>query len=159
MKTFKDNTGHEWSLAITVGVVRRIKDKVDLLKLVENKFAGLDELLKDPFALVGLLYLLLEPQVKEQGLNEDTFPDRFGGEELYAGTQAFMSEYADFFPNPKIRDSLKSMFQKALSASQIIAEEIETEVNKVTPEQLVESLKSQLGNTQASLESTPTITP
>jgi len=160
MKTFKDNKNQDWNIDITFGAVRRVKSvcNIDLLTLIEGgKFDKLDALLKDPFAMLGLIYTLVKDQRKE--VTEDQFPDLIGGDELVAAVDAFMEEYVNFFPQPTIRESLRKMVGKSKEAMKAISAELEGEIDKVEVKTLVENLKKQSGVLQESSVSTQTPTP
>ena len=62
MRTFTDNTGRAWTIAINVDAIKRVKSvaKVDLLEAVEGKL--LERLVGDPILLCDVVYALCKPQ-------------------------------------------------------------------------------------------------
>jgi len=98
MKMFKDRLGREWTVELTVASMRRVKDlaQVDLLKIGSGK---VDSLTNDPYKIVEVIGVLVNPQIKERGLSMDVFLEGLSGESLDAASQALLDEVIDFFPS------------------------------------------------------------
>jgi hypothetical protein len=99
MHTFKDNAGREWTLALNVTAVRRIRDlaKVDLLDFSEGRiFARLAD---DPVLLADALYAALKPDADAKGVSDEEFGRALAGDAIEAATGALLEELADFFPS------------------------------------------------------------
>ena len=62
MKSFTDNAGRKWRVAVTVDTIKRVKAlrDVDLLEAVEGKL--LDRLIGDPVLLCDILFIVCKPQ-------------------------------------------------------------------------------------------------
>ena len=105
MNQFVDNTGAAWSLSITLGAARRVKNKigVDLLDPASKSSVGGVELpvsqrlLYDDLFLTDVVCSLLEPQFKERGVDKDAFLDRIDGSTLKRIDAVFWEEYRAFF--------------------------------------------------------------
>ena len=101
MNQFVDNTGAAWSLTITLGAARRVKQKlgVDLLDPASksNELPVSQRLLYDDLFLTDVIAALLEPQFKERGIDKDAFFERIDGATLKRVDAAFWEEYRAFF--------------------------------------------------------------
>ena len=67
MKTFKDNAGRTWTVAINVDAVKRVRAmlEIDLLEAVEGKL--IQRLRDDPILLCDVLYVICKnPKHKQR---------------------------------------------------------------------------------------------
>jgi len=121
MREFQDLRGQSWTLELTVGTVKRIRDltKVNLLDLRGGKL--FEELAEDPLRVCEVLYAACKPQCVQRGLEQDGFLELFGGDGIAAATEAFLEELIDFFP-PRIRTALR----KAIEQARRVQEKMET---------------------------------
>ena len=69
MHSFADTTGRQWTIAVNVASIKRVRDlaQVDLLKIVENKCELLARLYDDPILLVDVLYCVVKPDADAAG--------------------------------------------------------------------------------------------
>lgn len=98
MKTFTDNTGRTWTIAINIGEVKRVKDllAVDLLEAVNGKLV--QELIDDPVLLCDLVYCLCKNQADAAGISDEQFGCAMAGDAIDLATTALLEELVDFFP-------------------------------------------------------------
>lgn len=165
--TFKDTEGAVWTLKLNYGVATRVKDicGINLLDLIKSddkgkvSFDAFGNLLQDPFALLGVLFVMVEVEAKARNITEETFPDRFDGDTMFAAVDAFTQEYVDFFPNPTIRENLRVVFKTSKEAAEILQREATEKVKSLTADQMVSGLKKLYGIVPESSESIPTPTP
>ena len=110
MKTFTDNTGRAWTIAINVDAVKRVKAlaKVDLLEAVEGKL--IERLVSDPVLLCDVVYCLCKPQADQLAVSDEDFGRAMAGDAIELATTALLEELVDFFPLGKRR-----LLQKALA--------------------------------------------
>lgn len=103
MKTFKDNAGRVWTLAVNIDAVKRVRSslKVDLLDAARGGL--LERLSDDPVLLCDVLYVLVKPEADALKISDEDFGRSLAGETIDAATAAFLEELADFFPAPKRR--------------------------------------------------------
>ena len=96
MKVFRDALGREWSFALNVGAMKRVRDLVgiDLLQTAE----ALEKIMDDPVALGQILFCLCKKQAEERGISEEQFLEGLVGEALDSALDNFMKEWVDFFP-------------------------------------------------------------
>lgn len=115
MKTFKDDSGRQWSLAVNVTSIKRVRDlcKVDLLTIVEGKL--IDQLLRDPFTLVNVVYVLCKPQADERGISDEQFGEAMAGDAMEGATTALLEDLSHFF-RPGQRAALRAALAKVSEA-------------------------------------------
>ncbi|TWT56503.1 hypothetical protein [Allorhodopirellula solitaria] len=95
MQTFKDNQGQTWTIALTLGKVRKIREKLGLDLLKPLHHAQILDSLTDQLAFV---FLLCEEQAKEHSISIDDFEDRLAGDSVAQDASiAFLEECAFFF--------------------------------------------------------------
>lgn len=153
MKTFKDNANRTWTLCIHVTAVKRCRALVDidLYKLIESGFEGLNALLSDPISLVDVLYVLCMDDCKAQGVSDEDFGRGMAGDAIRHAGEAFVEELINFSPEPHLRAGLGRAIEKVRRAQNQIGRHLEAEVDRINVDLLVrESMKSS-GDTLASL--------
>ena len=95
MQSFKDNEGHSWNIALTLGKVRQLREKLGLELLNKEHHWQVMNSETDRLAFV---FLLVEDQAKEIGLDADTFEERLYGDGIADGASiAFLRELQSFF--------------------------------------------------------------
>ena len=110
MKTFRDNAGRSWNLALNVYAVKKVRDVlgVDLLDLggdsaTRDKPGLLFRLIADPVLLVDVLYVVCRDQADGASVTDEQFGRAMGGDAIDAATKVFLEELADFTPSPRDR--------------------------------------------------------
>lgn len=96
MGTFKDTSGREWTITLTVGALKRIRSiaGLDLMPL----FGGQDKqeseavrtLLLDPLRMADVVYAALKPQLDEAQIGDEAFGELLAGPVLADATQSFL---------------------------------------------------------------------
>ena len=100
MQLFKDDQGHEWTIAITVGAIKRVKallPGIDLAKPDEGKPPLIGRLPIDPVLLCDVIYCLVKPAADAANITDEQFGEAMGGDALAHAAAAFWEEYKDFF--------------------------------------------------------------
>jgi len=99
MKTFTDNAGRTWTIAITLGSALAVKGKlgIDLLQPEAGDPPLLTRLGTDELLLGEVLCALLEQQFEAHKVDEADVRAAFDGRTLLAAQQAFYEELIDFF--------------------------------------------------------------
>lgn len=124
MKTFKDNAGRSWTLAINVDAIKRVRSLVDvnLLDALEGKL--IERLANDPVLLCDVLFALVKPDADTQQVSDSDFGKALGGDAIENATTALMEELVDFFPQGRRRvlgkalTKLKTFESKALQLAE-----------------------------------------
>lgn len=99
MKTFTDNAGKVWTLALTIDSAKRVKSLmgVNLLEPEAGEPPLLTRLGTDEILLCDVLYCLIKPQADALGVTDEMFGQALGGEAILAAQNAFYDEIVDFF--------------------------------------------------------------
>ena len=110
MRTFKDNADHEWTVAVNVTSVSRVKDLlgVDLLALGEQSVKAEDQLIcrliSDPVLLCNVIYCIVKPDADKAGISDEEFGRAMAGDAIDHATKALLEEIVNFFPNRRHRE-------------------------------------------------------
>lgn len=106
MKAFKDTAGREWTISVTVGLIRRIKAslQIDLLDpygeddsdASHAKPDAITRMVQSKTMLLECVALALEDQFASQGTTADDVCESFDGSVLRAARSAFLDDYEDF---------------------------------------------------------------
>lgn len=103
MKTFKDNAGRSWTVAVNVAAIKRVKGLLDvnLMEAVEGDL--LEKLSTDPVLLCDVVYAICKPEADTQGVTDEQFGQAMAGDAIQHATTALLEELIDFFPLAKRR--------------------------------------------------------
>lgn len=120
MKSFTDNTGRAWMLAVTVGTIKRVRALcgVDLANIItleagkQPKVDLLERLASDPVLLVDVLYAVCKPEADTRNISDEEFGRAMAGDAIELATAALLDEVIDFFPEAK-----RQVFRKILNAT------------------------------------------
>ena len=109
MAAFRDNAGREWTLAINVGVIQRVRDRlgVDLLEAAEADL--LARFARDAVLLVNALRCLVEPEARQRGVSDEEFGAAMTGGAIDEATDTLVAGLLDFFPRPQRAKALGKM--------------------------------------------------
>lgn len=110
MKIFKDVNGKEWTISITVGTIKRVKDlmNVNLIDAVSTDL--IDKMKSDPVFLCDILFAICKPQADKDGVSDVEFGEGLVGDAISDATTALIGDLVDFFPQ-----SQRTILQKALA--------------------------------------------
>ena len=103
MGRFKDKTGREWDLSITIGAVHRVRSATDKRIDLLTPTAKVDgrplfELISDDLVECWqVLWLLVEPQAKERAITADQFGEDMAADCMVNAQDLLIREWADFF--------------------------------------------------------------
>ena len=133
MRTFKDNAGRTWCVALNVHQMKRIRAKagIDLVNVIAldpkgNLDAGLVErIAADPCLLVDILWVCVEDEAKAAGVTDEDFGRSLAGDSIEAATAALLDELVDFFPGTK-----RLFLRKAVGLSRKFAGEMAEALEK-----------------------------
>jgi len=110
MRTFKDNAGRSWTVAVNVDAVKRVRDLLgeDLLDVKQI----LERLLIDPILLCDVVYCVCKPQADAEEISDEEFARAMAGDVIAEAKRALLEDLVDFFPHPKDRENLKAALAK-----------------------------------------------
>jgi len=162
MRTFKDNKGRTWEIALNVWQMKRLRDTlgIDLVNVIGTSADGsvkvdlIDRIANDPVLLVDILWVLCEGQAKSAGATDEDFGCSLAGDAIEEATRAFLDELVDFFPGAR-----RLFLKKAVGLARRWSDETARTLKEAleSPE-LEERLKKELQSASASrgsAESTP----
>jgi hypothetical protein len=120
---FKDSTGHEWRLALSIGLARQIKNElgVDFGRIEDGRVFA--ELGADPYTLAQVLWLFVESQATAAGVTPETFAESLDGDALERATEAVLGAVVLFTP-PRMRGPLKDLIAATKAAQDAGAEQL-----------------------------------
>ena len=109
MRTFKDNKGRTWEIALNVWQMKRLRDTlgIDLVNVIGTSADGsvrvdtIDRIASDPCLLVDILWVVCERQAKDAGVADEDFGASLAGDSIEEATRAFLDELVDFFPGAR----------------------------------------------------------
>jgi hypothetical protein len=125
MKTFVDNAGRTWTVAVNVDAIKRVRDlaTVNLLEVIEGKL--LERLIGDPVLLCDVIYSVCKPEADAKNIKDEDFGRAMAGDAIDGATTALLEELVDFFPQGRRRvlakalTKLRKLETAALSAVEI----------------------------------------
>lgn len=106
MKTFTDNAGRTWTIAINVDAIKRVRGLLDvnLLEVVEGTL--IERLVRDPVLLCDVVYAVCKPEADSQGVSDEEFGRAMAGDAIEHATKALLEELVGFSPSPRDRQNL-----------------------------------------------------
>ena len=111
MKTFTDAAGRDWSFAITINTVKRVRTKCDIDLVADDLGETLQRLGSDPVVLCDVIYTLCEDQIEKAGVSPEQFGEGLAGDAIDSATEAFLEALVEFSPKKK-RAILRGVLQK-----------------------------------------------
>lgn len=157
MRKFTDDQGREWKIALSYGVLQKIKEELGIDLLDIRNSAAAQRLQFDLPAFLNLLYFACD--AKAQGVDEQSFWDGFRGDVFDAAYSAFQDEYTDFFPKAQrslMKTALGKTAQTVAMGMQAAQEEIESpETSEALQRKMSDLRTSMRGHIAAALKESP----
>ncbi len=157
MKTFKDNAGRTWTIAVNVDAVKRVRDLLneDLLD-VENV---LKRLMVDPILLCDVIYCVCKPQADAEQIADVQFAQAMAGDAIAHAKTALVEEIVNFSPDPRDRENLGLAVEKFNAMADRARELIKAKLQSKALSREIEAALSAVGvsftNSPESSVSTP----
>jgi hypothetical protein len=157
LKTFRDNAGRTWTVAVTVASIKRVRAMagVDLYGLVDDGFKGLAELLADPIRLVDVLYVLCQAEAEKAGVTDEQFGEAMAGDSIDLATTAFLESFTEFFPAPKVRAGIARLIEASGPVRDRMLDEMNRRLDAIDPASEASRLIASSGDWPESPESIP----
>jgi hypothetical protein len=161
MRTFNDNAGRTWTIAINVAAIKRVRGllNVDLYKLVDDGFKPLGELVADPVRLADVLYCLCKDEADARHVSDEDFGRALYGDAITLAADAFVEELIDFFPDARTRASLTKVLAAGRKVRDRLLAHAETVIGQLDPEAEAQKLIASFGSSPVSSGSTPAHSP
>lgn len=166
MRTFTDNAGRTWTIAVNVAAIARVRTmaNVDLLCLESGNPTGnsiklLDRLESDPVLLCNVLYALCHAEAVAREVSDEEFGRAMAGDAIAQATAAFVAEWVDFSPSQSWRAVLRELLAKRTATQALALTELQALVEGLEPAQVLSELRvasnAVSGSAPESSESTP----
>jgi hypothetical protein len=151
MKTFTDNAGRTWTIAVNVDAIKRVRDlvQVNLLEVIEGKL--IERLVSDPILLCDVNYSLCKLEADAKSISYVDFGRAMAGDAIDAATTALLEDLVDFFPQARRKVLAKAM-GKLRMLEQMVTRRAETRLD--SPQ-----LEAELLRQLEALEETPPTPP
>ena len=145
MKTFKDNAGRDWTIAVNVASIKRLRDtlEVDLMGVIEGDL--LQRLYADPVLLVDVVYVLCKPRADELDVTDEQFGQAMGGDAIELATAALVDEIIDFFPNRRDRERARKVLAKFTTAMERAQDALDLRVDSPRLQRELDSIVESVG--------------
>ena len=159
MKTFTDNAGRTWTIAINVDAIKRVKGLLDvnLLEVVEGTL--IERLIRDPVLLCDVVYVVCKPEADEKHVSDEDFGRAMAGDAIEHATRALLEELVGFSPSPRDRANLTRVLETTWrvmdKARDLIEAKLTSNELERTIEQTLKNASDSSGNAPASSVSTP----
>lgn len=136
MKKFTDANGRIWFVGINVNQIKKTRAvlDVDLYGLIDEGLEGLSKLIRDPIKLVDVIYVLCMDQAEKEGVSDVQFGEAMWGDAIDNAATAFVQELTDFFPDPRIREGIRSVLEKSQQMATRIYKFGNTQISEVDVE-------------------------
>ena len=154
MRTFTDNAGRTWTIALTLDAAKRVRDllKVNLLDLTEGDPPLLTRLDLDVILLCDVIFCIVKPQADERKVTDEDFGRAMGGDAITAAHDAFWEELVDFFRQRRQTQIVAALLKQTEIVQKAI-ELVEKKINTISDKDLETAMNS--GNWPGSSPGSP----
>lgn len=159
MKTFTDNAGRTWTIAINVGAIKRVRGllNVDLLEVVEGKL--IERLIRDPILLCDVVYAVCKPEADSQDVSDEEFGRAMAGDAIEHATKALLEELVGFSPSPRDRANLQRVLATTFKAMDRARDVIEARIDSGELDKVVEQALATAANSSGDAPASPGSSP
>lgn len=112
---FSDLEGRRWTLKVTIGAVKRIREGLQLDLFAAADGGMFKELAAEPEKICAVIWALIHSQAKAADVDEAAFWDAVDDTVLNDATTAFFEALVDFFHADK-REPLRIVLRKMKAA-------------------------------------------
>jgi len=144
MRTFQDNAGRTWVVAVTVDSIKRVRDLLgeDLLDIERT----LPRLLSDPILLCDVVYSICKPQADTETISDVDFARAMAGDSIAHAKAALIEELINFFHEPNQKEVLRLAIEKANYLTQQVVKLVKQRLEKTTLPAEIEAALSVVGD-------------
>lgn len=146
MKTFKDNKGQEWDVAVTVASAETLRDtlNIDILTFGKEEDPAsarcmpmvVHRLEQDVSLLVDVLFVICQRQARERGVSDEAFGHLLGGESLDQAATALQDEILAFTRDPNARKTLVRVIQRFRKRRDQVMKELDESLSETELDRL-----------------------
>ncbi len=159
MRTFTDNAGRNWTLAINVDAIKRVRGllEVDLLEIVEGRL--IERLYRDPVLLCDVVYAVCKPEADAKGVSDEDFGRSMAGDAIEHATRALLEDLVLFSPSPRDRANLQRVLETAQMVMDKARDAVEARLSRISPDDLVAQALATSGGLSGSAPASPASNP
>ena len=159
MKTFTDNAGRTWTVAINVNAIKRVRGllDVDLLTVLDGPL--IEKLYRDPVLLCDVLYAVCKPEADARNVTDEDFGQAMAGDAIEQATKALLEELVDFSPSPRDRANLQRVLQTTWNVMDRARDVIEARLATVNTEEIVAQVLATSGASSGAAPESSASTP
>jgi hypothetical protein len=159
MKTFTDNAGRTWTVAINVDAIKRVRSllNVDLLEILEGGL--IEKLYRDPVLLCDVVYAVCKPEADALNVTDEEFGRAMAGDAIEHATKALLEELVGFSPSPRDRANLQRVLETTWSVMDKAREVVEARLAAVDADQIVAQALATSGSSSGAVPESPASSP
>jgi hypothetical protein len=133
MHAFKDRTGRDWTLDLTMGRAAQVRAAtgVNLLDVTQADRRCLVQIAEDPYLGMDVIWVLVEPQAQARGVSKTEWLDAFACNEVSEAFDALGNEIVFFCHD---RHPQKKVLQAAFEASRRVIDRAAKEQEAAMPQ-------------------------
>jgi hypothetical protein len=120
---------------------------------------GLGELLGDLVRFIDVLYCLCREEAEARNVSDEDFGRAMFGDALHQAMDAFVEELIDFFPDPKVRQNLRTIITEARKVRKRMLDRAEQVLASFDADREANRLLRSFGIAPASSASIPDLSP
>lgn len=157
MRLFCDRMGREWAINANGATMAAVQTaaNVNLFEIFNDNAALLSKLTTDMRMLGMVLWVFVRQQAVAKSIDAEQFAEGLGGEALDAAMRALVDEVLDFFPNRAAANAARKAMEKLKEAERIATERAFADIEKLSPSDLADSLRTSSTSRAGSPESRP----
>lgn len=158
-RTFTDTEGRVWTVRVTYGDAKRVKQLLDLdiLSLPDEGVEVIAKFLGNVLQFIDVVYVLVKPQADALGVSDEQFGQSMSGDSLRAAREAFYGALADFSP-AQLREVLLGIQEQGAKIQTAMCQQAMEAMKSFDADAAVKSLVSS-GNSPGSPDSIRTPSP
>ncbi len=159
MRTFKDNAGRDWAIAVNTSAIKRIRSEmeIDLMDVVEGDL--LKRLYADPILLVDVIYVACRPQADAAGVTDEQFGEAMAGDAIDRATAALVEELVDFFPNRRDRERARKVLAKVDATVERVQDVLDLKADSPALQRELDRIVESVGESFTGSPESPASTP
>ncbi len=159
MKTFNDNAGRTWTIAVNVDAIKRVRSllEVDLLEIVEGTL--IEKLIRDPVLLCDVVYAVCKPEADAKGVSDEDFGRAMAGDAIEHATKALLEDLVGFSPSPRDRANLQRVLATTWNVMDRARDLVEKRLESGELEKVVEQALATAGSSSGAAPESSASTP
>lgn len=130
-----DKEGRDWSTAISVATIKRVKELAGVLLTDAADTDLVERLYSDVMLLCDVLYAVSMPQAEQRDITSSQFGELLVGDTIDRACESLMVDLIDFFPSGR-----RPIVTRIVAAARRLTEEKVKLVDQKMSDQQVESM-------------------